>query len=243
MGHNLKIVEPSSHGPREELRLAIAAVEQAEAVDAKSRSAMAKALDHLRATEAAHAHAKATLEDARSVQRPLADRLAEAGSDDERFALVEEHNASIGRPAVTAEDLRKARILLLDAEDGVTAARSTLEQLRGPAVQATAMANRSRDRRKRAIYAVLGPEVPRLLQAAEQLAKELGEARLSLRYISGNLVDSYGDERREIDRFLNRDIGQLFPEENGFKAEPSKSLAAWTAFSETIARDPDAPFP
>jgi hypothetical protein len=94
-----------------------------------------------------------------------------------------------------------------------------------------------------AINEVVRPECARLIQAAERLTKELGEARLALRHISRNLVDPLSDERRQIDRMLATDMASLFPEENGFKSEPSAALAAWRGFAESIARDASTPFP
>ena len=51
----LKVVaDPTLDGPREELRLAILDVEQAEAASAKSQAAVDLASDHLRAMKLAH---------------------------------------------------------------------------------------------------------------------------------------------------------------------------------------------
>jgi hypothetical protein len=160
---------------------------------------------------------------------------------EERWATVEEYNAP--RPAPTAEELREARALVLDSEDRVIVARSALEQLQSAATSATAAANRATDRRQKAINEVVRPECARLMQAAERLTKELGEARLALRFVGANLVDGYGDERRQIYRMLDRDLASLFPEERGVAAEPSMALAAWKAFAGAIERDPSRPFP
>jgi hypothetical protein len=127
-------------------------------------------------------------------------------------------------PAATPDDLREARALVLDSEDRVIVARSELEQLQAPATSATAAANRANERRQRAINEVVRPECARLLQAAERLTKELGEARLALRFVGNNLVDGSGDERRQIRRMLDLDLGSMFLEEFGFTAEPSAAL-------------------
>ena len=91
----LKVVaEPTLDGPREELRLAILDVEQAEAASAKSQAAVDLASDHPRAMKLAHGRVGA-LDEARAGQRPLAERLAAAGDDDERFQIVDEHNGAV----------------------------------------------------------------------------------------------------------------------------------------------------
>ena len=87
------------------------------------------------------------------------------------------------------------------------------------------------------------PEVIRLMRAVERLTTELGEARLALRFVGANLVNGYGDERRQISRTLDRDLASLFPEEFGFKADPSAALAAWRGFASAIALDGSTPFP
>jgi hypothetical protein len=144
--------------------------------------------------------ARTALEEARDGQRPIAERLAEAGSDEERWQLIDEQSAPKEREAVTVADLREARVLVLDAEDGVIVARSALEQLQQSSTAATAMANRANNRRQKAINEVVRRECARLMQAAERLTRELADARLSLRFVSANLVDGMGDERRQIYR-------------------------------------------
>jgi hypothetical protein len=243
MSHNLKIVEPTVNGPREALARAIDECRDADARAAKAHGAVATASRMLDEAQRAHKAAQNAIDAARAVQRPLAELLAEAGSDYEREQLVDERNASKGRPAVTAEDLRDARALVLDAEDRIIVARSELDQLQQTAISTEAAARRADARRRAAINEVVRPECARLMQTAERLARDLGEARLALRHISDNLVDPHADERRQIDRFLNRDFSQLFPEEFGFKAEPSMALAAWKAFAGAIERDPSTPFP
>jgi hypothetical protein len=228
---------------RAALAQAIGECREANARAAKAHGAVATASRMLDEAQRAHEAALNAIDAARAVQRPLADLLAEAGSDAERWQLMEDQNALKERPAVTADDLRKARVLVLDAEDGVIAARSALEQLQQKAISATAAANRANDRRQQAIYAVVRPEVARLMDTAEKLMRELGEARLALRFVDKRLVDGLGDERRQIYRFLDRDLGQMFPEEFGFRAEPSAALAAWRAFAEAIERDASPPFP
>ena len=167
--------------------------------------------------------------------------LVSAGSDDERWATVEEYNAP--RPAPTAAEIRDARARVLDSEDRIIVSRSELEQLQLSAASATAAANRADARRREAINEVVRPECVRLMQTVERLTSELGEARLSLKFVGANLVNEYGDERRQISRTLDRDLASLFPEEFGYRAEPSTALAAWKAFAESVTRDASTPFP
>ena len=224
--------------------IAIKDADAADAVASKAREAATTASTMLSRAERDLKAARTALEEARDGQRPLAEQLAKAGSDEERWQLVEEQNASKGRPAVTADDLRKARVLVADCEDGVIVARSAVEQLQESATSATAAANRANDRRQQAIYAVMMPEVASLLQAAEAKTRELREARLALRFVGDNLTNPLvGEERREIRRHLNQDMSQLFPAEYGLGCEPSAALAAWKAFSEAVARDSSTPFP
>jgi hypothetical protein len=228
---------------RSVLTLAIRDAAAAGAVATKAREAVATASRMLEEAQRAHKAALDALEQARAPQRPLAERLAEAGSDDERQQLVDEHNSSKGRPAVTAEDLRDARSRVLDAEDRVVVARSELERLQSAATSATAAANRANARRQEAINEVVRPEAIRLMGRVAGLTMELADARLSLKFVGANLVNEYGDERRQISRTLDRDLSSLFPEEFGFKADPSAALAAWRGFASAIALDGSTPFP
>jgi len=228
---------------RSVLTLSIRDADAAQRNAAKAREAVTAASTMLNEAERDLAAARGALEQARAPQRPLAERLAEAGSDDERQQLVDEHNAATARPAVTVDDLREARVLVLDAEDRVVVARSDLERLQSAATSATAAANRADDRRQKAINEVVRPECDRLMQAAERLTKEFAEVRLALRFIGANLADGYSDERRQIQRMLDRDLASLFPEEFGFKADPSAALAAWRGFASAIPLDGSTPFP
>jgi hypothetical protein len=172
----------------------------ANAVAVKARDAIVAAASKLNEAERDLKAARTALEEARDGQRPIAERLAEAGSDEERWQLIDEQSAPKEREAVTVADLREARVLVLDAEDGVIVARSALEQLQQSSTAATAMANRANNRRQKAINEVVRRECARLMQAAERLTRELADARLSLRFVSANLVDGMGDERRQIYR-------------------------------------------
>jgi hypothetical protein len=225
------------------LALAIKDADAAQGDAAKAREAVLMASATLRDAEHDQQAARTALERARGVQKPIAELLADAASDDERWQLMDEQTALKERPAVTADELREARALVLDSEDRVIVARSELEQVQLASTSATAMADRANDRRQRAINEVVRPECPRLLQTVERLTKELREARLALKFVGGNLVDGSGDERRQIYRILDLDMASLFPEEFGFKSEPSAALAAWKAFAEAVARDSSTPFP
>ena len=156
---------------------------------------------------------------------------------------VESRKVNEAQERGSADDLRKARVLAADCEDGVHAARAAYEQLQASATTATAAANRANDRRRAAINEVVRPECARLMRTAERLTKELGEARLAMKFVSGNLTGDYGDERGQINRFLNLDLSQLFPGEFGFRAALGSALAAWRNFAEAVARDPETPFP
>jgi hypothetical protein len=223
------------------LALAIKDAAAADAVAVKAREAVTAAASKLSEAERDLVATRTALEEARGVRKPLAELLVLAGSDDERWATVEEYNAP--RPAPTAEELREARALVLDSEDRVVVARSELERLQSSAASATAVANRADARRQEAINEVVRPEAIRLMERVQGLTKELGEARLALKFVGANLVDGMGDERRQISRMLDRDLGQMFALEFGFRDEPSAALAAWKDFAESVTRDSSTPFP
>jgi chromosome segregation ATPase len=240
-----KIVEPTLDGPREELRLSIIEVEAAEAASAKSRASVSSAEDHLRAMQMAHARATSALEHARAGRRPLADRLEEAASDDERWAISDEYNAADGRPAITAEDLRKMRQEVESADDEVVAARSALDLAHDRARPTTSALNRARNRRQRAVWEVTRPEVGRLMRECQDLVEELSAKRAALNYVANSLVDPFEGDRRAAFHYFGR---QLFPEEAGLRSEfdltrRNAALAAWTQFAENITKDATAPFP
>jgi hypothetical protein len=245
---SLKVVaDPTLDGPREELRLAILDVEQAEASTAKSRAASDRAADHLRAMELTHVRAEVALEEARAGQRPLAEQLAAACDDDDRFRIVAEHNASTGRPAITADDLRKLRQEVESAADEVVAARSAFDLAQDQARPTTSALSRARARRQRAIYEVSRPEIDRLLREAQDLTERLAATRGALKYVAWNLLDPYshGDDQLRVESFLSR---PPHPEESGLRSEndPTRrnaALAGWAQFAEAINKDANAPFP
>jgi hypothetical protein len=243
----LKIVEPTLDGPREELRLAVLGVEAAEAPSAKMQALVSSAENHLRAMKLAHAHATSALEDARAVQRPLADRLADADSDDARFRIIEDHNASKGRPAITTDDLRRLRQAIEAADDEVVAAQSALDLAHAQARPAASALTRAKERRQHAVYEVSRPEIGRLMCEAQALVERLAAKRAELKYVAWNLLDPYshGDDRRRAEFFLSR---QAYPEESGLISEndPTRrnaAIAAWQEFATQIAADATTPCP
>jgi hypothetical protein len=243
----LKIVEPTLDGRREELRLAILDVEAAEVASAKSQALVSSAEDHLRGMRVAHGRATSALEDARAVQRPLADRLAEADSDDERFRVIDEHNASTGRPAITADDLRKLRQACEAADDEVVAAQSALDLAHDQARPAASALNRAKERRQHAVYEISRQEIGRLMREAQDLVERLGAKRAELRFVAWNLLDPYrhADDRRRAESFLSR---PAYPEESGLMTEndPTRrngAIAAWQAFATQITADATTPCP
>jgi hypothetical protein len=225
------------------LALAVKDAAVADSIALKAQEAAAAADARLREAEHDLKSARAALERARTPQRPLADVLAEAYSDAEREAIVEEHNSAKWRPAPTIADIRALRDLVADGEDRSVVAKADLDRLQASATSTETAARRANDRRRQAIYAVVRPEAIRLMERVQGLTMELAEARLSLKFVGDNLVDGSGDERRQIYRFLDRDLGQMFPEEFGFRAEPSAALAAWRGFASAIALDGSTPFP
>jgi hypothetical protein len=226
---------------RAALALAIKDADAANAVAIKAKAAVTAASTMLDEAERDLQAARAALEGARGVRKPLAELLISAGSEDERWATVEEYNAP--RPAPTAAEIRDARARVLDSEDRIIVSRSELEQLQLSAASATAAANRADARRREAINEIVRPEAIRLMGRVAGLTRELADARLSLKFVGANLVNEYGDERRQISRTLDRDLASLFPEEFGYRAEPSTALAAWKAFAESVTRDASTPFP
>jgi hypothetical protein len=176
-------------------------------------------------------------------RKTLAEKLAAARGEEERWAVIEEHKAEAGRPAVTLDDLKRLRAAVDAADDSVVVTRNALEVAEAGARPALSVLARARDCRQTAIYAVVRPELSRLMQDAEKLTKELGEARSKLKYVSDNLTDPYSEDRRQVARYLRKDMAELFPAEFGLRAEPSAAWAAWEGFAEAIAKEADASFP
>jgi hypothetical protein len=223
-----------------------AAIKDAAAADAvalRAREAVTSAAGTLREAEHDLKSARAALERARTPQRPLADVLADAYSDAEREAIVEEHNSAKRRPAPTIADIRALRDLVADGEDRSVVAKADLDRLQASATSTETAARRANDRRRQAINAVCAPEAIRLMGRVQGLTRELADARLSLKFVGANLADGHSDERRQIQRMIDMDLGQMFAHEFGFKAEPSAALAAWKAFAESVTRDSSTPFP
>ena len=236
---HLKVVADPLRG---ELRDAIAEVVAAESAAAKASEGVELASERVRAARLAHSKAENTLSEAIGPPLTLQDKLREALDVDDQIAIAEEHYKAPPRAPVTASDLARLRAAILSAGGDVIVAESALEAARAHAAPMISAVNRAKDRRQKAICAVVQSEVGRLLQTAEELTKALGEARSSLKCVAG-LVDPYSDARRVIDRHLNQGAPELFPREFGLRAAPSAAWAAWEAFAEAIKNDAEAAFP
>jgi hypothetical protein len=242
-----KIVESTLDGPREELRLAILEVEAAEVDASKAQAEADQASARLRLAKSAHGVAVDALDAARAGQIPLSDRLAAANSDDERWAIVEAHNAAGGRPAtITADALKRMRQEIEAADDAVILARNALEIAEARARPALSALSRAKDRRARAVQEVVRPEVPRLQRECQDLVERLSAARAALNYAANSLIDPMSDERRQAFYFFGR--APLFPEESGLVSDNdltkrNEALAAWSRFADAIAQNAQAPFP
>ena len=149
---------------REELRLAILEVEAADAASVKSQASVSSAEDRLRATTTARARSTSALEEARAPRRPLTEKLAAARGEEEKWAVIEEHEAEAGRPAVTPDDLKRLRAVVEAADDEVVSAQSALDLAHDQARPTTSALNRAKDHRQAAIYQVVKPEVSRLMR-------------------------------------------------------------------------------
>jgi hypothetical protein len=160
-------------GPREELRLAILEVTKAEENAKKSQAEVDRASDHLRAMKLVHARATSALEEATSPPRTLDQKLKEASSVDEKLEIVDAHNASLRMEPLTAEDLKRMRQGVDAAADALTIARNGLEVAEAKAHPAASVLSRARDRRTRAIHALVGPHIAMLMLDVQRKTEEL----------------------------------------------------------------------
>ena len=241
----LKAVESPHDGAREDLQLAIIAVEQAEVVAAKGHAEVDKASAHLRAMKLAHGRAEDSLSEVTRPPRTLQDKLREAFDVDDQMRIAEEHYNAPPLAPVTANDLAKLRAAVQSAGDEVIAAQSALEMAQHRAGPAASVLNRAKDRRTRAVQEVVRPEVGRLMRAAQIAAEQLIAVRAELNFVSLSLINSYADERRQATLFLGR---FSFPSEQGFRTEDdltkcNAAIAQWQAFAQRIETDASAEFP
>jgi hypothetical protein len=242
---NLKIVTPELAPAREDLRLAILEVEAAEAAAAKGQADVDRASAHLREKERAHFTATSALEEAGAPRKTLAEKLAAAHGEEEKWAAIEEHKAEAGRPPITVDDLRKLRAAVQSAGDEVVAARAALEVAQHRAGPVASVLRRAQERRQGAVSEVARPQVTRLVAECQGIIELLLAKRAELNFASSSLVDSYADERRRAFNFLNC---MTFPEEGGLRTDTDLSrrnaaLAAWTQFADRITQDASAEFP
>ena len=240
----LKAVEFPLDGAREDLRLAIIAVEQAEVVAAKGQAEVDKASAHLGAMKLAHGRAEDSLSEVTRPPRTLQDKLREAFDVDDQMRIAEEHYNAPPLAPVTASDLAKLRAAVQSTGDEVIAAQSALEMAQHRAGPAASVLNRAKDRRQRAVSEVVRPQVTRLVAECQGIIELLLAKRAELNLVS-SLIDSYADERRRAFNFLNC---MSFPEEGGLKTDTdltkrTAAIEAWTQFADRITQDASAEIP
>jgi hypothetical protein len=241
----LKAVEAPLDGPREELRLAILDIEQAESAAAKATAAVELASDQMRLARLAYSKAEDAFSEVTSRPRSLQDKLREAFDVDDQMRIAEEHYNAPPRAPVTASDLAKLRAAVQSASDEVVAAQSTLDLAQNRAGPAASALRRAQGRRREAVYEVTRPEIGRLVREAQDLVELLIAKRAELNFVSSTLVEPMGNDRRQAYYFLNR---QSFPEEQGLKTDNDLSrrdaaIGQWQLFTEVITKDANTPFP
>ena len=241
----LKTAEVVLDGPREELRLAIAEVEAAEAASAQSQAEVDRASDHLRAMKLAHGRATAALEEATSPPKTLDQKLKEACSVDEQLEIADAHNASLCREPLTADDLKRLREGVAAAADALTIATRGLEVAEARASPTLSALNRAKLRRQRAIYEVARPEVARLMDRCEALRVEMIACRAALGFVASSLVNPRENDRRQAYFYLGSGV---LDEEMGLVTSADMSLRnetlkSWSKFSQEITVSADTPFP
>ena len=243
----LKAVKSPHDGAREDLQLAIIAVEQAEVVAAKGHAEVDKASAHLRAMKLAHGRAEDSLSEVTRPPRTLQDKLREAFDVDDQMRIAEEHYNAPPLAPVTASDLAKLRAAVQSAGDEVIAAQSALEMAQHRAGPAASVLNRARMRRH-----------PRCLRSREAPGRALDARCPDLRRAAdccprASLTSSVSSHRRFVrGRTAAGDhcsLGALaFPSEQGFRTEDdltkcNAAIAQWQAFAQRIETDASAEFP
>jgi chromosome segregation ATPase len=242
---NLKVIEDNTPltPARQELRDAIADFEQAARTANAANEAVELAAGRLRATERAHVSATSALEEARAPRRSFAE-LSAGLSESEMWELSDTLKAAYARPPVSVDELRKLRAEAETAEDELIAARMVLDSSRDAAAPTASALARATDRRKRAVFNLVRPEIPRLMGECQDLIEGLSAARAALR-AAAKLLDPYDDTQREVVSFFSR---PLLPEEMQISSDNNldrrnSALAAWAHFGERITQDAGAEFP
>jgi chromosome segregation ATPase len=239
---NLKVVADPA---RVELADAISEIKSAQRAADVASEAVELAQSRLRATMTTHARAVSALEEAQAPRKTLAEKLADARGDGERWAVVEEHEAEAARPAVELDDLKRLRAAADAADDNVVVARNALERSQDNARPTTSALTRAKDRRQNAVYEVVTPELARLTAEARDLIAQLSAKRAELRS-AAKLTNPFGAEQRRAENFLGAAV--VFPEEVGVSSDNDQArrlaaLAGWAQFADRITREADAPFP
>jgi chromosome segregation ATPase len=242
---SVKIVESKLDPAREALADAISEIESAQRAADVASEAVELAQSRLRTAKSEHGVAVAALEEATSPPRTLEEKLKDAYSVDEKLEIVDEHNASLLREPLAAEDLRRLRAAADAAADALTIARSGLEVAEARARPTVSALNRAIDRRQRAVYEVTRPEVGRLMDRCEALRVEMIACRAALGFVASSLVNPLENDRRQAYFYLGRGV---LDEEMGLVTSADMSLRnetlkSWSKFSQEITVSADTPFP
>jgi hypothetical protein len=241
----LKTAEVALDGPRAELAVAIREIESAQRAADDASDAVELAQSRLRTAKSGHAVAVAALEEATSPPKTLDQKLKEACSVDEQWEIVDAHNASLRREALTAEDLKRLRQGVDAAADELAIATRGLEVAEARARPTLSALNRAKDRRQKAIHEVVRPEVGRLMGEVQDLVERLGAKRAELSFVANSLINPQEDDRRQATYLLSR---EFFPEEGGLRSpndltRRNAALAALAEFAEAITKDAATPIP
>jgi hypothetical protein len=218
MAANLKLAS-ARDGNRAELAAAIEGVARAEAVVVAASAAEAKAEERI---EQAYEKLHAAQADAASVEeRQVA-------------ALVDEFSGAEPRDVMS---LAQAQAAVVEAENALALANEYFGHVRLAAEEPARDLRKAQERVDRAIGAVAGGEVGRILDDAYRAERAIVDLRVIIKYL---ITIVAGPEKEQLYGFLKR---PWLIHELGDAWERHEAIAPWRKAMEALQNDPDFPLP
>jgi hypothetical protein len=207
-----------------------------------TRAQIAAAIEAVKHAATAAEAGHAAIARAEALVSKASDRLAAAKENTAKAR--EDRTARLISAASTGDDLpaddsaRLARLTEEDAADELEAANNALAAMRDQCGDHDYEARQAERRLRDAIEALLAGELERLRKEAEQAARLLADKLGVLRFVTGQMIQSfnYRTEIHQLDNF--RDNFRMPPE---FSDSPT--TAAWRDAIEALKTSPDAALP
>jgi hypothetical protein len=210
----------------------------------EKRATLAEAIDAAAKATQSVETVRASVDRARLALTAAETKLSEASIAEETARkakagrLLEAIEAD--RTIETDTSLRQARDAKIEASDDVAFARDALIAVETKLRNAEATIRSSGDQILTCAKAVTASAIPRLLEEAQAMQRDL-EARRQVLSLLGDHDDSGAGYGEAVNEYLS---GHIFPfEQAGGVPEDHPAVAPWLEIVDALARDADAPLP